>query len=546
MSAVLAGSEQVKSETTTITTTTTNSSFSSSSSSWIAGKIVRKKKFRQNVSLAIQNENAKNAVSIPILIDRNRYKDCLVWCVLGAWIRVQVSKVVRDTDQGQQEKTCTIDDSTAETSSAEDKDGKHQQQHFTALNVELLQCAPDPNAVLLCLQLVEDNTLPLAVVSPHLEHLYQVTDILQAPREIQRRAVAQLVRQLNGVERVASQRIPHTRRRHLKVLERLEEQIPLAKIYKHDNSADETEQSSIVTCPFNLPETTSFVEDGSSSHRRVRYLQDKKWPQIQWIVQRLQSLQQMRKFRHVLDVGGGRGDLATAIALALEGAHVTVVDFNQSSLQAGKTFAQQLSLNEDRMTFQCADFAVFCKGYTAKVNSHNDKPPIDAVVALHACGDLSDLALQFASQQRATFVICPCCYTKRYIANFEPCWIQRYKEKYYFQCQPTNNDSEVPSDVAMTNNEDGTGNIISEEEASDSNRPLAEAEAATIQRLAELNERPEISHRAMHVINSLRLQSLRQKEACRNDSDDGGVHLEEYENTISKRNLVLVGNAPVL
>jgi hypothetical protein len=218
--------------------------------------------------------------------------------------------------------------------------------------------------------------------------------------------------------------------------------------------------------PLNLPDGADERTD------RVDYIIDKKDPQVQWIISRLRELI-TDKHRHVVDVGGGRGDLATRIALAFSSLHVTVVDKNESSLQAGRDYANTLGV-ADRMNFVSGDFADF-------------QNRVDLVVALHACGDLSDLAVQFAQDQGCDFVVCPCCYTKRYIENFTPGWCQ----------------------------------IIGDESS------------ATLGRLAETDFRPDISSRARHVVNSLRLHRI--------SLNKYQVSLEEYSNSTSKRNLVLVG-----
>lgn len=601
-----------------------------SSSVILTGRIVRKKKFQRHISLAIQNKAScddkatndsidknenQGAVSIPILIDRTEHQQSLPWCCLGAWIRVHVRA----------EETSNDGDST-EIQQEDSQKGHHR----VASKVELVHCAPDPNAVKTCLTLVARNELPLNVFSntasstpkkttrtaPLLQHLRQVTEILEAPREIQRREIAQLVRGLKGLsidpnKRVTSQRTPHTKQRYLRVLERLEQCIPLVDIYKSqqdNNTSDTDEDNSIdqeidhmnLICnehhqhqfPINLPDGIGPADKTivtasnrvNESNARFEYLQQKKWPQIQWIVQRLTALGEANStgtpqnasttgttkrsicFRHVLDVGGGRGDLATTIAMEFPNVYVTVVDCNESSLQAGQMYAEQLGV-ANRMTFHCADFTAFVKAYDPLVESYttatttttiaNSSPlPIDAVVALHACGDLSDLALQFASQQQASFVICPCCYTKRYIKHYEPSWIQCYKNTYY--CQPTPSVSTSPTTLPEKNaipdiaKDDGTSNENSDtprkKKKKNTVSPSAEDEVAAIQRLAELNERPEISQRAMRVISSLRLNALDTASIstdvvgkAKSDITAGDIRLEEYENKISMRNLVLVG-----
>ncbi|CAB9511932.1 unknown protein [Seminavis robusta] len=526
------------------------------------GRIVRKKKFQRHVSLAIRNDGA---VSVPVLVDRE--SSCLPWCCLGAWIEVE---------------------------GVPSKDGKH----IMAAQVTLIQCAPDPNAVLLCLKLMTINDddqqqLPLHVLSckTQLQSLDQVTEILQASRDVQRREIAQLVRQLNGLDakRIACQRKPHTRQRHLKLLERIEGAVPLMEIVvKNDdvknndegtNSTVDPHEVVVVELPIiNLPQNNDHNDshhDDVPSTERLEYLRQKKWPQIQWILQRL-SHQMGGDFRHVLDVGGGRGDLAVAIARAFPTAHVTVVDQNEPSLEAGREYARQLGLSVatssskegeeeatmGQMRFHCANFASFVEEYHHQVHqenqpenqNNNNNRPIDVVVALHACGDLSDLALQFAHRIQAKFTICPCCYTKRYIGQYEPLWMQHYKHCFQQStgvvpqetpCEPNNKDN-LP--VA------GGCNDSLDDEPQQKNKeynPSSDEQIAVVQRLAELNESPEVSHRAMHVINSLRLQSLFSQKDCNDDTTDDqrsrkshsqvSVELQEYHSKISMRNIVLVG-----
>ena len=560
------------------------------------GRIIRKKKYKHQVCLAIrdcnkQDEDESETVSVPVMVDRS--STCLQWCFLEAWIRVQVVEVSSPVDGG----------------------GGGQCQ-WEAAHVELLQCAPDPQAVLLCLKLVAHQELSLDVFSRTnlVEQPQQVTEILeQLSPGHQRKEIARLVRQLQqgfrvlgdmgtGIattasgQRITSQRTPHTRRCHLRILERMEHEIPLIKIDKANKEGEERSNTTTPSrsgqdfhCTFskieaqyqtrsllNLPKTYDHDHDHDTNadtdtdiSSRVEYLQQKKWPQIRWVLQRLGTLvehvnvghddddsgnehkNQNRAFR-CLDVGGGRGDLATAIALAFPQAHVTMVDKNKSSLNAGRVYAQELGIissveesynddanddeqdndnqnlrwgddsgrNNPRMRFICADFQAFIHKYSAMENSNSKEniPFFDVVVALHACGDLSDLALQFAHQIGAKFVICPCCYSKRFF-NVEPTWAQYYKDTYYFQ------------------NHKG--------DDKDGDDAEAENSIKTVRRLAELNERPEISQRAMHVINSLRLHAL-QKQQAENSQDVAvlqtkNMTLEEYENTFSKRNIVLVG-----
>lgn len=225
----------------------------------------------------------------------------------------------------------------------------------------------------------------------------------------------------------------------------------------------------------NLPEG---AEDSISHHHkltRAQYLENKKNNQTLWFVERLKQFNSAPKC--VLDVGGGRGDLAVQIALEFKETTVIAVDCNRSSIDAGKVYAKAMGV-EDRLEFVEMNFSQYVHDYD-KSNQQ-----VDCVVALHACGDLSDMALSFARTVGCNFIICPCCYPKRYLAPFVPHWHQYCKAD----------------------------------------------EVDSLTRLVELDDRREVSRRAMVVINSMRRSAF-----------DENVRLEEFDCKISRRNITLIG-----
>ena len=303
-------------------------------------------------------------------------------------------------------------------------------------------------------------------------------------------AIMALIRRLNGeseefTERKRakdpSNRLSHLKHSDIAVLEHME---------REGKSLNSDSWTLCVPCtPFsesavgrkkveylNLP---FGVENGASSHgrfRRIEYLETKKNIQTEWFVRRIKSFELPQL--NILDVGGGRGDLAVQIALSFPEANVTVVDRNLSSIRGGMEYAKKCQV-DDRIYFFAEDFSDFV------INHRERLEEINFVVALHACGDLSDMALSIASKYNCDFVICPCCYTKRYLIPFRPYW--------HTFC----NDLEIDS----------------------------------LSRLAELSDRPEISLRSMTIINSLRKGEFQKQH----------VTLEKFGDKYSGRNLVLVG-----
>eukprot|EP00919_Chromeraceae_sp_WS-2016_P022990 GHVR01054690.1.p1 GENE.GHVR01054690.1~~GHVR01054690.1.p1 ORF type:complete len:380 (+),score=57.24 GHVR01054690.1:1241-2380(+) len=83
---------------------------------------------------------------------------------------------------------------------------------------------------------------------------------------------------------------------------------------------------------------------------RLHFNAQKKAPQVLWMVHIIQSFVDNHKKKkpsrlpvHLLDVGGGRGDLAIALAGCLaEDVSVSVVDINGASIAAGRSRAKEL------------------------------------------------------------------------------------------------------------------------------------------------------------------------------------------------------------
>lgn len=267
----------------------------------------------------------------------------------------------------------------------------------------------------------------------------------------------------------------------------------------------------------------------------------RKQPQIRWLVRKLTTL---GPFVHVLDIGGGRGDLAVLIAQTFSHALVTVVDANMSSLCQGKAFAKRCGEEVyRRIRFVCARFeanfsfdgvhilsdadllehdssGAVQRGEPETVMSTHTAatiagttaatlmPKVDMVVALHACGGLSDLALHYAATHQCRFLVCPCCYLKTPY------------------CMPTCASAPI---VSLT-----VESVPNEGEY---------AERLALLRLAESDNRA-CSIRAGVIINSQRLnalESILQNQLSEDDNaqDHWQLQLSEFPKEYSLRNLVL-------
>jgi 2-polyprenyl-3-methyl-5-hydroxy-6-metoxy-1,4-benzoquinol methylase len=130
--------------------------------------------------------------------------------------------------------------------------------------------------------------------------------------------------------------------------------------------------------------------------------QRKKRPQLAWMGEQIRLVLEShpdygKRKLQILDIGGGKGSLAQYLGQAFyEKVQIRVVDISEGAIANGARKAERLNLPVD---FSLADAS------QALNLTH-----VDVVVALHACGHLSDVALAHALQRKAGFVIVPCCF----------------------------------------------------------------------------------------------------------------------------------------
>lgn len=131
--------------------------------------------------------------------------------------------------------------------------------------------------------------------------------------------------------------------------------------------------------------------------------ESKKRPQLVWMGQQIRKVLEShpdygKRKLSILDIGGGKGSLATYLGRAMYDVQIHVVDICEGAVANGQSKAERLQLPVE---FQIAD---------ASSSDVVDHIEADVVVALHACGHLSDVALAHAVYRRAGFVIVPCCF----------------------------------------------------------------------------------------------------------------------------------------
>lgn len=155
----------------------------------------------------------------------------------------------------------------------------------------------------------------------------------------------------------------------------------------------------------NLPDPTD--------QRRLQYIDERKRPQVLWMLRLIRRLVENtgKDVISLVDVGGGRGDLANAVAAYFAQpnqrikAHVFVLDVNESSLEAGKRRAEAANIGS-YMSFLSCDLA-----NPEQVGEFLKKhEPIDVVFGLHCCGGLAEAAVELALRCAAQFSVSTCCF----------------------------------------------------------------------------------------------------------------------------------------
>jgi hypothetical protein len=310
--------------------------------------------------------------------------------------------------------------------------------------------------------------------------------------------------------------------------------------------------------------------DGSERARRLEYLRARKLPQVAWLVARLadtlglavgaspgqaaldatvttegeevavaatpllgdvSGIQRVAPTHTVWDVGGGRGDLAVAIACCLPTVAVRVIDIHGPSLARGRVLAAALGLGSHRITWEEADFLTeipatapaaavatdtTCGAAAPALTEDRPRlPPPNAVVALHACGGLTDAILAYAAGAPATAcVVVTCCFSS-HVELAESAWARARRPRGLWTSQlPGDAGAQPAGDAAVDHAATGRGrdeaNAVPYEaaagaaSAADADRDTT---AALLRRMAEMTSVPEAGV-AMSIVNELRLRGV--------------------------------------
>ena len=264
----------------------------------------------------------------------------------------------------------------------------------------------------------------------------------------------------------------------------------------------------------------------------------------------------------ILDVGGGRGDLALVLAKALPAVlakgvecRVTVIDVNAKSLAAGTARASANGLAAPRIVFEKRDVTELAASLTAAacldasgtagassssgaIGASGDarSDAFDVVVGLHACGGLSDAILALAqTQRRCGFVVCTCCFC----ANLELGVPVAGDAPWWAPLRDGGESSGVSDGAAAA--PPALGTALPPGTAGEGKHARGEFGKRVLCQLAETNANRDLSRRAMRVVNILRLAQHERGGARGGERAAAPLRLMAFDEAYSPRNLVLVG-----
>jgi hypothetical protein len=428
-----------------------------------------------------------------------------------------------------------------------------------SIYVQLIKCAPYPNSVLLLL------SSPLPIILPSMlncnqEQFDEINKVKQSNNILKLRKLAKIqASSLSSEIKVDVRKNKnrskkcHIHKKILNILDQIEGEINmnfginLKEISNNDEVSHSSDDISSMKCNNSTTSTNStnnyynFKNDDNninmsneeltdqeeilynipgSIHEkssrgnmtRGEYIHLRKTPQINWIITRLKQMELDRNvsYSHILDVGGGRGDLACSIAKQLN-AKVSVMDINETSLSAGIEFAKKSNV-ENKMNFIYQDFNYIINNIDNDLNEldkdklNNSKKLIenvDCIVGFHTCGILTDMLLEYVTLNQSNsidFLLVPCCYLKDNGSK---------KRKWYEECHTCKNSTE---------------------------------DRIILQKLCESNNR-NISFRSMKALNNMRLNSVAKDLIINNNNNNQmKISLESFNESYSLKNLILIGN----
>jgi hypothetical protein len=234
----------------------------------------------------------------------------------------------------------------------------------------------------------------------------------------------------------------------------------------------------------------------------------RKLPQIEWMCKHIKEV--LREHPHygrrklsILDVGGGKGMLAHHLSRAIENVEINVVDIGAGAIRNGQMKGIRIRNGKEKLPLSMVQF------HLADASISKLEFEADVVIALHACGHLTDVALYHAFTRQASFVIVPCCFN-------------------------SNSHLTIPESTST-----GTGTLVH------SWLGIPEDDWTQLKSMAEIQGDVAMSSLGMRLLNAIRSRSMQYKIDERRSGDTeraaSNIKIISFPIEYSTRNMALIG-----
>eukprot|EP00577_Skeletonema_sp_RCC1716_P010069 CAMPEP_0113387360 /NCGR_PEP_ID=MMETSP0013_2-20120614/8493_1 /TAXON_ID=2843 ORGANISM="Skeletonema costatum, Strain 1716" /NCGR_SAMPLE_ID=MMETSP0013_2 /ASSEMBLY_ACC=CAM_ASM_000158 /LENGTH=854 /DNA_ID=CAMNT_0000270247 /DNA_START=112 /DNA_END=2676 /DNA_ORIENTATION=+ /assembly_acc=CAM_ASM_000158 len=376
---------------------------------------------------------------------------------------------------------------------------------FWVTKCRLLRSSWRPGDIRQLLDLVHDGKFDVEEAAGALEIPYsQVEDLAEGTTSAAERQwlTAEVTQSLQG-ENSRVGKISDAMMQSLATFGSARDEYPIQDVTSLERSDDDGSQST---------DTASILESNEGNPRRTSLegsrWQYKKRPQLEFMVDQIAEVLRShpdygKRKLNVVDIGGGKGLLSNLLAETFgDDVVVQVIEISRAATVNGMMRAKRRGLENIR--FDAMD--------ATKVDVQSNK---DVVVALHACGVLSDVALGHAVSQGAGFVICPCC----------------------FRSNPH---------LRVSIPKEDNGNLDVELVTAEEFLDVDPDQYTSLKQLAELQGDIKLASKAMHTVNALRASAVdRLWQSKKGSQERINTSVKTFPIGFSTRNFCLVGKYDV-
>ena len=340
------------------------------------------------------------------------------------------------------------------------KSAKHGDPLVYCRWARMTRAKPHPVFITTLFEHLVGRRLPAQRVAESLEmEVPAVEALAQLEAKALRQQAARISRVMQGNHAQASRARPPKlspeQQRELDDSLALRTAFPIIALGRPQELEGDGEGSSLLPVEVSMP---AVKMEETEQQRREKYSHGKKEPQVRWYVHRLRALMAFSRggsaapavwpYAHaassadagappasrrpeeeheseedgegwvVVDIGGGRGDLAINLARLLPALKVHVVEINTPSLADAEQAATRLGPSvRSRCRFREEDVTKLFSSPSLLSPADGGGALADAgskvvLVGLHACGGLTDAILALARRHHVAFLCCPCCFLK--------------------------------------------------------------------------------------------------------------------------------------